>query len=271
VTKQPDQPRRLVLSTANLAIECGPSVAKHTKDANVRTAHLGGRLQCMLLTLEARIARVHLASGELMVLDRTPVDFNPANHTRSYTDRTARMTIAPNALERLPHEDFLDWGRRWSSVARRALVRDRYHSPIAWLFGEAGELLTTIQLNVADQAAKYVSIRRLADEVEGLGAHGLIFVNEVWQAMIAKEELGPTMRRASERPDRTETLVVTLATSDGRVRTYLSPFSRDSRNRPVFAEEQVSDERTHWLPYPASIQVVWRRWAERTTDRDPRP
>lgn len=68
------------------------------------------------------------------------------------------------------------------------------------------------------------------------------------------------MARASERKDRSEGLLAIVATSDGRDRSYYSPFTRDKKNRPVLGETQIVEGKEQWVALLAPLQAVWRSW-----------
>jgi hypothetical protein len=228
-----------------------------------RTAHLGGRLPCMLVTREARTAHVHLAKGKLVWLESREVAFEPGDEQR-FRERSEAMTIAPTALAPRPGDDPLDWGARWSSVARRTLAHDGFHLPLAFLFDSEGNALSGVRMTFEDQAEKYLAFRRLAGDVDRLGAHTVIVISEMWGASVPIAEIGPRMKRASERTDRTESLVVVVATADGRHRSYHSPFTRDKQGRPVLGETEVIEDKREVFPSLVPLQDVWSRWPRST-------
>ena len=224
-----------------------------------RTEHLGGRLPCMLLTAEMRTAHLHLSSGRLVSIKSREVPFDPADEGR-IAEWARAVPIAPGALEKAPSEDPLEWGARWSAVAGRVLAHDGFHVPLACLFDRDGKPLGNVRMQFADQAEKYLAFRRLGDHVNRLGAYTVILINEMWEAHVPIEEVGPAMQRAGERADRTEALVVMVATADGRHRSYHTPFTRDQRGRPILARTEILDQDAEFAPSLEPLRKVWRTW-----------
>lgn len=226
-----------------------------------RTAHLGGRLPCMVMTKAGRTAHLHLASGGLIEMERGELEFAPEHDRAWFEERARAMTVSPTAFSTTRSENPLDLGASIFSIARRVLAHDGYHDPIAFLYDKEQAPITTVGLTFSDQGAKYLAVRRLAEEVQRVGAHTVVLINEIWEALVPRAEVSPTMPRASEREDRSEGLLAIVATSDGRHRSYYSPFTRDKKNRPVLGETQILEGKEHWIALLEPLQVVWRGWS----------
>ncbi|MGH2500050.1 MAG: hypothetical protein ACRDF0_08190 [Candidatus Limnocylindria bacterium] len=231
----------------------------------VRVDHLGGRLPCMVITDEERTAHVHLGTGELMQLESRAVSFDPEKDDAWAQARSEEITVAPDAMAPAEGMDPLDFGAQVMSVARRTLAHDGYHWPHAFLYTRDLRPITVLSFRFEDQAEKYMGFRQLARDVDRLGADVVIFVDEVWMAPVPEEGLTPTMLRASERADRKEALEVIVATSDGRLRTYYSPFGRDREGNPVFEGEVAVAEGDQAVTFSLlPLQAVWARWREQS-------
>jgi hypothetical protein len=233
---------------------------------HVRVDQIGGRLPCMVITDEDRTGHLNLRTGELLTLQEDPISFDPRANEELYEQRMTEMAIGPGAVEHEKGEDALDWGRRWMSVARRTLVHDGYHLPYAFLFTDDFQLITVIGFRFKDQAEKYMAFRRLAQSVDRLGADIVIVINEMWMAPLPAGGLSPAMERAGERADRREGLAVIVATSDGRMRGYYSPFARDRDGRPIAGDVTTAEGDQQWMPSLAALQSVWARWREQGVD-----
>jgi hypothetical protein len=228
---------------------------------HVRVDHIGGRLPCMVVTDEERTAHIHLGTGELMHLESMPVTFDPKKDHAWGQDRAQAMTVGPNALTPGADLDPLEFGSQFISVARRTLAHDGFHWPYAFLYTRDLRPITVLSWEFADRAEKYMAFRQLARDVDRLGADVVIFVAEAWMAPAPDEGLSPTMQPPSERADRKEALEAIVATSDGRARSYYSPFTRDAKKRPVFDEEIIvldDDEAITFSLFP--LLAVWERW-----------
>lgn len=224
-----------------------------------RVDHLGGRLPCMLTTRDERTAYVRLDSGKLLEEETRDTWFSPGDEERAlFEQRSQAMTVGPHALATPPGEDPLDWGNRWSSVARRVLAHDGYHRPLAFLLGREGQPIKCIGLNYEDQTEKYFAMRSVAREADRLGARVVVLISEAWEAQIDIKEFSPTMLRAGERADRTEALSVVVATWDGRYRSYRSPFKRDANNRPILGAQVTVPEGG----FPGILEPLLTMWAK---------
>lgn len=233
-----------------------------------REAQSGGPLPCMLLSKEARISHLHLASGNLIEMERVGVEIDERD-AEFFKQRSEAMLVDPAiAFAHSPDDDPLDIAGQVSSVARRTLAHDGYHDPIAFFFDDENRFLGASGMHFEDQAEKYLAFRGLAARAEELGASTVVQVGEVWEARVEKKDLSPTMPRASERPDRTEALCVMAVTRDGRARTYATPFSRDSKGNPVLGETRVPNEGDH---FNASMLPLQEMWSRRSAGDDPTP
>jgi hypothetical protein len=230
----------------------------------VRVDHLGGRLPCMVITDEDRTAHIHLGTGELLQLESKEVTFDPKDDEAALLERSKAMTVAPTALAQQEGRDPLDLGAQFISVARRTLAHDGFHWPYAFLYTRDLQPITVLSFRFEDQAEKYMSFRQLARQVDRLGADIVVFVGEIWMAPAPEEGLRP-FARASEMPGRKEALEVIVATSEGRVRTYYSPFERDSKGNPVFREEIRTIEGGEAMTFSLMpLFAVWKRWREQS-------
>ena len=146
------------------------------------------------------------------------------------------------------------------SVARRTLAHDGFHLPHAFLYNRDLQPITIIALDFEDLAGKYIALRRLARQVDRLEAHVVVLINEVWMAPMPKGGLSTSMKRPSERLDRSEALVVVVATSDGRTRSYYSPFTRDKKGHPVLGEVSSEDASIDSMLSLRDLDTVWKRW-----------
>lgn len=228
-----------------------------------RMAHLGGRLPCMLMTREARTARLHLASGMVAELDRVQVE-QDVRSNEFYEERARAMLLDPETAFKFdPDADPLDVAGQLATIASRTLAHDGYHLPIVFFFDDRNQIINIAGLSFEDQAEKYVMFRAMADEAERLGASMVVHAGEVWHATLPKSGLSADMQRASERPDRTEALSVMAATSDGRQRTYFTPFARDSDGKPVLSKTHVAAEDNYLNASFIPLMKMWQRKASK--------
>ena len=103
-------------------------------------------------------------------------------------------------------------------------------------------------------------MRQLADEVERIGAVGLIHIGEFWAAPLTDLKPG---QLPSESAGRKEALQVTAATADGRSRIHSVEFRKNEAGQIEFGGEWVDDD-PELLGFLEPVRRVWRRWAEPT-------
>jgi hypothetical protein len=226
---------------------------------HVRTKHLGGRLPCMAVSREMRVARIHLASGRLVSVEERSIPFEPERHRESFERRREDLVVGNVELLPRSNEDPLDVGARWSSVARRVLAHDGYHQPMAFLLSQDASIFVPVGVKFDDQAEKYIAYEKVASQVNELGSDLVVLINESWHGEIPR---GQPFVPARDLPHRSEGLSVTIATPDGRFRNYWTPFTRDKKNNPVLGPEEVLDQDQLVLNVLAPFRAVWARWAK---------
>ena len=235
---------------------------------HVRVDHLGGRLPCMVIEDSNRVARLHLASGMLLERQTESISFDPEGDGPEFEKHAARMLLSRDALSPPESGDVLDLGAKFSRMARALLAHEGRHFPIAILFDANLRPLRPIGLAFEGQAEKMMAIRRVAEAVDELRAESVILINEAWQAPGPVDQHGNVVR-AELRDDRTETLVVLVASRDGRLRVYNTPFTRDAENKPVLGEERIVDgAEMHWSMLEP-LWTTWKRWTVDGADNSP--
>ena len=229
--------------------------AESHKPKPVRTEHLEGRLPCMVASATVRSVLIHLPTGGFL----TPAQFRfeqPDPH--SMEEAAKRYGFSEQtATKRQPGEDLISESGWWFESAKRVLATDGHHEAIALLETPDGQRQLH-NLAITDRASLYVLMRQLADEVERIGAVGLIHIGEFWAAPL--EELKPG-QLPSESAARIEALQVTAATADGRNRIHSVEFRKNEAGQIEFGEESVNDD-PELLGFLEPIRRVWRRWAK---------
>jgi len=222
-----------------------------------RTAHLGGRLPCMLMTREGRTAHLHMASDSLLEIEEVEVQWGQKDAQRFKEKSEGMLIDFETAFTDARPDDPFDMAARISTVARRMLAAEGHHDTLALFFSKEGHPVGITKLHFEDQAEKYLAFRNLADQAEENGADTLILIGEVWTAQLRDGEDPATMARASERPDRMEALVVQVATADGRSRSYETRFTRSKKGQPVLGPTREIDNELNASFLP--LRQMWRR------------
>ena len=152
------------------------------------------------------------------------------------------------------HEDPFKMAEWCMEVGKTILARDKYHGGTIFLRLPGGKW-EIHSVNPEEEADKYILFRGLANRVERTGADAIIHIGEFWYVPLKKAmEQGIT---ASKSPDRQEGLAVTVATSNGETRHYLTEFSRSLFGKIQFKPTQVlKSERLQFLN---PILEVWKK------------
>lgn len=232
---------------------CGAAMRTFRRDSHeprpVRTEHLQGRLPCMVATQAMRTAMLHLSEDAWMTSTNVLLRADPTQRDKVL----AKYGHAPGELAARAGEDLLESGAKWFEAAKRVLVRDGYHVPIAVLVMPDGER-ELHGLKIDDRQGLLVLMRRLADEIERTGAVGLIYVAEFWSAPAADLKRG---QRASEAPTRRELLSVLAAKASGELRSYVVKFAKNDRGEVRLEESWVDDGLVEDV---GMLEPVWRVW-----------
>lgn len=224
-----------------------------------RRPHPSGRLPCMLPTVEARTAYWHLGEETLMqyvtrtVPPRSPTrDEAPDRYGLGNGQHGFMPGLSPHRQACAMH-----------SLGKRILEVDGYHRTLAWLYHDCGQV-TTMILDPEDQQDKVVRVRRLAQEVQRLGADAVLYTSEAWFALPVDDNDPRAPLRPAERDDRLEMLATYLIRRDGDHAAWFTPFGRDSNGAVVLhgTQEQAGFSP---LPFFAPVLRVWDSWPKSET------
>jgi hypothetical protein len=215
----------------------------------------GDPLPCMLAQRESRIVRVDLGQ-ELPIEVRR---LYPPESVARKAGRKARTRYGkvpqprPEVIGERAEEKIFSLADVMWQQAKQILQRDRNHQPIAFMVSDSGVEL--VQLEIPTQAAKYLVIRNIADQVRRLGASAVVVVTEVWTLEVGKWK----GFRPQDDPERGEALVLTVMTREGRDREYRVTFTRDVFGRIKFGEDHVRDalSRAH-LAFTPILEALGR-------------
>lgn len=221
----------------------------------VRSAQLGGRLPCMAVTPEMRLARYHLLEGSLISLVDEPVVMDKDRGKEA----ALRYKISAGELSLRPAEDILELSDRVMEHARRVLATDKFHLPMVTLiYPDRKSGLYALEL--PDRQAVYLQWQLMAERIKVTGAIGLITVAECWSSAAEDLKIG---QRAADSPARQEVLQVIAATADGRTRIHSCVFSHEANGEIKFDAVESYDGTKDDINF---LQPVFRVWSERKED-----
>jgi hypothetical protein len=212
--------------------------------------HPTGRLECMIVGREERIARWHLGHEALIQIEAvsTGRGEEEREEARARYDFTDWPNVGAGASLEEQAEVWHQWGRRF-------LERDGSHRTIASLL--RGRENTLIDVTPTDDQAKRANLARIALEVDRLGADSVIFTTEAWMAMAVQEDDPRHRLRARDRTDRVHSLITYAAARDGGSAAFSSAF-RMVDGSPVLEEVVPFDADPRQALGP--ILEVWGRW-----------
>lgn len=208
----------------------------------------GGRLPCMITTLEVRTARIALRDGRPLDVSLLAAPAKP--------DAVAIATKRYRLKEELPPaatlpNDALERAAALVRIAKKVHAKDRYHQRMVFFRTSSGWLPTIV--DARDRPEKYAIMRSLAETVRREQADAIIEIGEVWISSLEEMASG---RMPEAARDRQEALLVSVATAQGAIRRYLTPFRRTMLGKIKFGETHVQENEV--VPYYLSpILEVW--------------
>lgn len=213
--------------------------------------HPSGRVPCMIASRKSRTVRRDLESGALVDVEMVSIDrpeMDPEELLKRYgpdfplDERTEETGVFGAA------EMFHKWGRHF-------FLTDKSLLTVVWLFMD-GKPQGQIALEPEDQKEKYLSLERVAEEVDRQGANEIIFTTEVWEASSVEADDDRVNLRPGEREDKREALVTYALRRGGECRVWHSPIKRTDQKL------QLGEITTHQdVPmFLVPIIKVWERW-----------
>ena len=227
------------------------------------THHRSGTLPCMTATMDLRKERFSLSTGDQLVAS----PLKPPKNGPSPASVAARYGI-----------DGTDLAASWSQTApdlvahrvvywsKRILRKDRFHIRMVFVRDGGGRWRAMV-FYASNRSEKHLVVRMVAQFVEQTGADAVIDVGEAWylptgmpQPTQAIRPPGITrvVRSLEEVPGRQEPLHVVVATRDGLLRSYTTPFSRGLFGGIKLDATRIFDGEPSKWPY---LQPVFKVWA----------
>lgn len=251
-----------VLATIVSEAHARLGVAMHTfggeshMGKHVRVRHPAGRLTCMVASAESRKAYWHLGEASLITMPLETIR-SPERSGPEIVDHYG-PSIGGHRIQ--PGIPLAEYAAASHQIGRIILAKDRCHHTFAWLF-RGLEVIKAVLADSEDEQAKTVMIRRLAAEVDALGADAVVFSSELWTADEPEGSDPRHIVRPSRREDRGEAFATELLQRNGDHRLWLSCFTRDTEGRIVLAEAlDVPTDHDSSMFFP--ILSVWESWSD---------
>ena len=215
--------------------------------------HRTGMLGCMLLGAEDRVHKFELSTGQ----ELNTAGVKPAQPTAQQLASAVRRYALKknNRIAQWQESDPIIFAEHVLHNAKRILRKDRYHHRMMFIRDGLGHWHLT-GVNAANRTEKHLLLRMIARFIESVGADALIDVGEAWVVRSPKTAQVIDVDRLSEHPLREEVLQVLVATRDGTVRIYMTPFKRGTFGGIKLADTITFDE--EYQPfYLTPVFDVW--------------
>lgn len=209
----------------------------------------GQRLACMKAQEWDRTVWLDLNTGEVLRLVDSPARRIDDEEVRKHYPDLIQSEGKRKKPATLKEEaDMLFEG------AKNILCTDGYHMPIAML-GHHNDSRDIIGLQMSDRTEKHLAIRKLAADVERIGATSIILIGEVW---VSDAEECRLTSVGVESPTLREALQVLAANAAGETYTRQVFFTKDKNGRITLGSEcDLSGAESNIL---APIREVWSKW-----------
>lgn len=227
----------------------------------VPTDHLGGRLPCMVTNREQRTAIVSLATGQSLTPYRRRMALDP---DKAETVRKRyRLEHPESNPESQPMESSdkgkpiepMDFARSQIRISKAILEKDKHLIPTAWLkLPDGGWEFHGLQ-PPEDDADKAAMVYLLEGAIERTGAVAIVHTAEAW---VGSEEGLRKGLRASESPDRRESILVTVVTQEGDANALSWIFRRTIFGGVRF-ESDIDELDARDSPWAQSFLRLWER------------
>jgi len=144
--------------------------------------------------------------------------------------------------------------------AKAILQKDKYHIQISLIF-KSNEIVEIKQMLNEDRSEKYISMQKLASDMECIGADALIMISEAW------------IRKSLEDEPDGESLNLIGANKTGEIFVFISQFYRDPNNEITFDpnpnDEVIFDPNIkNNLQRINIIQPIIDMWKKQTISED---
>jgi hypothetical protein len=207
------------------------------------------RPDCMAIGPDSRSAVVSLATGEVIEHKQTRHEVTEDEFGRVEQRYGDAIRAIPRADRSLASQ--VGW---FHAMARVLLERDGYHATMAFVRRD-GRTIQTITMTPDDQNDKYLLMDRLARVVDSTAADELIFVTELWLAVMVEPSDPRVALRPAERQDRLEALSTVGLNRSGEMIEFQSMFSKED-DQVVLSESESVEQVAPFAFEP--ILKIWR-------------
>lgn len=213
-----------------------------------------GLLRCMSAGAEERTER-YRSDKETEIVPSTDT-LEQSIHVNEINEIIGRYGIDPRMSNaEIRNQDPVEFAEWVLKIAKKILRRDKHHERFMFLRDGEGKW-HQISAHTQDRTQKMILMQMIASFVENRGCDALVEVGEMWTASIPYEQL-PGFKGAEHARDRGELLSVVVATREGLVRQYRTPFTRGP-----FGGLKLGDTEQMKGFHPNYLAPVFRVWKQ---------
>jgi hypothetical protein len=231
----------LVLDAHIKVGETGCSSSNGTHPHFRSTYHPSGTLPCMVVDSEGRSHSFSLQTGQEIEMFRTiSPGVDPAIAAKRY---------GLEQMDRMPGwqtADPLLFAEKVLFTAKRILRKDKVLVRMAFIRDGRG-IWHQVALEASNRTEKHVLMRMVARYMESIGGDAIIDVNEVWLLPPDNAAVKAHFDDARHVPGRGEALSVLVATREGLLRTYITPFARGPFGGIKLGDTVEAEEHLYYL------------------------
>ncbi len=219
---------------------CIPSEGAHV---HFRSAyHRSGTLACMTLGVDQRTHSFSLSTGQpIQNIGMIELTADPLIAEKRYKlEQTMKIS-------KWQVVDPLLVAERLLFAAKRMLRKDKVIVRVLFVRDGRGAWHQVV-LNASNRMEKNLLMQMVSRFIESVGGDAIVDVGEVWTLQLNSTENSPLIDHIKHSPDRGEALSVLVATREGILRTYMTPFTRGPFGGIKLGDTvQTKDDRPYYL------------------------
>jgi len=178
-----------------------------------------GKFKCLSVSKSIRTKRISLDDFSELTSRTFQVSPDPDLGIKA----AKRYKINAGQLALLDSFDIFDYVYELNEVAKKVLVKDKYHRSLLFLYIPQKEM-KLVEVEPSDRVEKFAIMRRVADLVKQSGASAIFFISESWITSNIDAALSGTP--VEDIDGREEALTVTGVNSEGMYKGLVTKFSR---------------------------------------------
>jgi tetratricopeptide (TPR) repeat protein len=211
--------------------------------------HPHGSLPCMALGIERRSHSLNLKTGQhLQLHESIPPYVDPAIAAKRYE---------LDQLDKILYwemQDPLLYAQRILHIAKHIIKKDKSLVRVL-LIREGGGAWRRVVLEAANRTEKHLLMQMVARFIESVGGDAVIDVSEAWILPSNNDAIKAHFDNSQHVEGRGEAISVLVATREGLLKTYITPFKRGP-----FGGIKMGDTEDKDGGYPFYLKPIFDVW-----------